>query len=123
MWQYLWVERCPYVRYSPDSLDGNDVIRRIPFDRPGAANFQQPLHYGSLPRSFNRIPPCYHVHSPREATTKTRFRYISHCTNLPELGHIRRKSRLRSATAKMKKLIALEKPATAEEQKLQSRMA
>jgi len=67
----------------------------IPSDRPGAGNFQQPLNYGSMPRSFNRISPCYHVHLPKKSATKACLCYVFHCTN-PELGHIRRKPRLTS---------------------------
>jgi hypothetical protein len=84
---------------SPGSLDGNYGIYRIPSDRPGVANFQQPLNYGGMPWSSRGIPPRYHVHSPPEATTETCLSYIFHCTTLPELGHIRRKPRLTSEAA------------------------
>jgi hypothetical protein len=86
----------PHVLCSRNSLDGSYGVYRIPSDRPGAANFQQPLNYGSIPRSFNRIFPCYHVYSPAEAATKTCFHCTFHCTNNAELGHISRTPRLRS---------------------------
>jgi hypothetical protein len=89
-------EVIPHVLCSRNSLDGSHGIYRIPSGRPGAANFQQPLNYRSIPRSFNRIFPCYHVHSPREAATKACLSCIFHCTNLPELGHIPRTPRLTS---------------------------
>jgi len=50
--------------------------------------FQQPLNYGSIPGSFDRIFTRYHVHSPGEAATKTYRSYISYGTSLPELGQI-----------------------------------
>ncbi len=86
----------PHVLCSRDSLDGSYGVHRIPSDRPGAANFQQPLNYRSIPRSSNRIFPCYHVHTPREATTKTCLSCAFPCTNNAELGHIRRTQRLTS---------------------------
>ena len=54
------------------------------------------LNYRSIPRSFNRIFPCYHVHSPRESATKACLSCIFNCTNFSELGHIPRTPRLTS---------------------------
>jgi hypothetical protein len=72
---------------------------RTPSDRPGAADFQQPL--GSIPRSFNRIFTCYHVHSPREAATKTQRPALVEYSNIllnksSRTGYIPRKPRLTS---------------------------
>ncbi len=85
-----------HVLGSRDSLDGSYGVYRLHSDRAGAAIIQQLLNYGSIPRIFNRIFPCDHVHSPREATTKICLRCVFHCTNLPGLGHIPRKPRLTS---------------------------
>jgi hypothetical protein len=89
-------EVIPHAPGSRNSLDGKYGIYRIPSDRPGATDFQQPLNYRSIARSFNRIFTCYHVHSPSEAATKTCLSCIFHGTNLPELGHIPRRARLTS---------------------------
>jgi len=85
-----------HVLCSRNSLDGGYGIYRIYSDQPGAANVQWPLNYRSIPRSFNRVFPGHHVHSPREAATKTCLRRVFHCTNLPGLGHIPGKPRLTS---------------------------
>ena len=89
-------EVIPHAPCSRNSLDGSYGIYRIPSDRPGVADFQQPLNYGSIPWSFNRILTCYPVHSPREAATETCLGCIFHGTNLPELGHSPRNPRLTS---------------------------
>ena len=81
---------------SRNCLDCSDGVHRIPPDWPGPANFQQPLNYGRIPRSSNRISPCHHVHSPGGAPTKTCFDCTFHRTNPAVLGHSPRKPRLRS---------------------------
>src|SRR6266567_6215424 len=42
---------------SRNFLDGRSRVYRIPTDWPGPANFQQPLNYGRIPWSANRISP------------------------------------------------------------------
>ena len=74
---------------SRDFMDGNDGVCRIPFDGPGLAHIQQPLNYGRITRSFDRVSPCRHVHSSGEAPTKAGFHYIFHCRH-PALGIPRR---------------------------------
>ena len=81
---------------SRNFLDGSSGVHRIPPDWPGPANFQQRLNYGRIPRSARRISPCYHVHSPGGAPTKTRFDCTFHRTNPAELRHSPRKPRLGS---------------------------
>ena len=86
----------PHVPGSRNTLDGSDGIYRIHSDQPRAANVQQPLNHRSIPRSFSGIFPCNHVHSPREAATKTCLHRAFHGTILPGLGHLPRRRRLRS---------------------------
>ncbi len=81
---------------SRNSLDCSYGVHRIPPDRPGPANFQQPLNYGRIPRSSSRISPCHHVHSPGEAPTKTCFDCTLYRTDHAVLGAFPRKPRLRS---------------------------
>jgi len=87
---------------SRNFLDGRSRVYRIPTDWPGPANFQQPLNYGRIPWSANRISPSHHVHSPGGAPTKTCFDCTFHRRNPAGLGHFPRKPRLR---AKAKALI------------------
>src|SRR5579872_5257565 len=83
---------------SRHSLDSSDGIYRIHSDGPGAADFQQAFDFGSIPRSFNRILACYHVHSPRAAATKTCLGYIFRSSHLSELGPVPREPRLTHET-------------------------
>ena len=87
---------------SRNFLDSRSRVYRIPTDWPGPANFQQPLNYGRIPWSANRISPSHHVHSPGGAPTKTCFDCTFHRRNPAGLGHFPRKPRLR---AKAKALI------------------
>lgn len=60
-------------------MDGDDGVHRIHPDRPGSAHIQQALNYRRITWSFDRISPCYHVHSPRAETTKAGPNHILNC--------------------------------------------
>ena len=85
-----------HVPGSRNSLDGSDGVYRIHSDEPGAANVQQSLHHRSIPGRFNRISPCNHVHSAREAAPETCLHRAFRCTILSGLGYIPRRPRLTS---------------------------
>jgi hypothetical protein len=83
----------PHVLGSRNPLALNDGVYGISVDWPRPPNFQQPLHYRSLPWSVDGSPSSHHVYTARKAAPKTSFCCSFHRSIPAALGRLSSKAK------------------------------